>query len=208
MPRPRQALLSPDVIADAAMALIDSGSPFGVNALARRLGVTASSLYHHVDGHDAIIELVRGRLVRRYTPDLPRGTWEEIVERTVRLQRAMYAGHPALVPLIVGKTITDEGVIEQYDVLATALVEGGFPRADVLSIVAVIDSFALGFGLDLASPENIWEPENDTRTLGALIADGPSGRERSDRAFEVGLAVLLDGLRSRLAASAPPDPEH
>ena len=54
MPRPRVRLLSVELIADAAIALADSGEPFGVNALARRLGVTPSSLYNHVDGKDAI----------------------------------------------------------------------------------------------------------------------------------------------------------
>ena len=62
MPRPRTPLLSTDRIADAAMELVDDGAPFGVNAIARRLGVTPSSLYNHVRGRDEIVELMSGRL--------------------------------------------------------------------------------------------------------------------------------------------------
>src|SRR5215204_1846200 len=92
--RPRIPLLSPDLIADAALALVDSGQPFGVNALARSLGVTPSSLYNHVDGRDAIIELMRGRLGTTYLAEMPSGTWDEVVAATMRASRRMYSEHP------------------------------------------------------------------------------------------------------------------
>lgn len=198
MPRPKVSLLSLDLIADAAIALADSGEPFGVNALARRLKVTPSSLYNHVDGKDAIIELMRGRLALQYMPDVPTGDWESVIVANLRSERRLYAEHPLIVPLIIGKTITDSHVTAQYDALATALVAGGFPESEVLTIIAIIDSFALGFGLDLASPENIWRPETPTRTLGRLVEQAETGNERSDRAFEVGMGLLLDSLRLHL----------
>ncbi|GAA1767891.1 TetR/AcrR family transcriptional regulator [Agromyces humatus] len=199
MPRPRTPLLSPDRIADAAMQLVEEGLPFGVNAIARRLGVTPSSLYNHVAGRDEIVELMRGRLGERYMSEAVAGTWDAVVEATLRAERRMYAEHPFLIPLIVGKTITDPTVIASYDRLATALVDGGFPEDDVLEIVAIIDAFSIGFGLDLASPDEVWRPETATETLGRLVEAGPRGRSRSDRAFESGLELLLDGLRLRLA---------
>lgn len=198
MPRPKTSLLSAERIADAAIDLVDSGEPFGVNALARRLGVTASSLYNHVDGKDAIIELMRGRVAERHMQHVPAGPWDEHIVALMRMERAMYAAHPALVPLIVGKTITDPLVISQYDALAAALVDGGFPEGDVLAIIAVVDSFALGFGLDLASPDQIWQPITPTHTLNRLIDGAPAGAERSDRAFEIGLDILITSLRARL----------
>jgi len=196
--RPRIPLLSADLIADAALALVDSGQPFGVNALARSLGVTPSSLYNHVDGRDAIIELMRGRLGSTYLTETPSGTWDEIVEATVRASRRMYAEHPFVVPLIVGKTITDPLVIASYDNLATALLGAGFPDDEVIMVIAILDSFAIGFGLDLASPDDIWRPETPTTSLGRLLAVAPKGAERSDQVFETGLELLLDALRLRL----------
>lgn len=199
MARPKVPLLSEQRIADAAIELVDSGEGFGVNALARRLGVTPSSLYNHVDGRDGIIELMRGRLGERYLPEPPTGAWDEVVVNTLRGMRTLYAEHPAVVPLLVGKTITDDTVIGAYDALATALLEGGFPDDEVLAVVAVLDSFALGFGLDLASPDEIWQPQGETRSLGRLVADAERGTPRSDRAFELGLELLVDSLRLRLA---------
>ena len=199
MPRPRTPLLSTERIADAAMELVGEGEPFGVNAIARRLGVTPSSLYNHVAGRDEIIELMRGRLGERYIPASLSGTWDEVVETMLRTERRMYADHPFLIPLIVGKTITDPTVIASYDRLATALVDAGFPEDEVLEVIAIMDAFSIGFGLDLASPDDVWRPETPTDTLGRLVVIGPRGAERSDRAFESGLELLLDALRLRLA---------
>ena len=200
MPRPRTPLLSTERIADAAMELVDEGEPFGVNAIARRLGVTPSSLYNHVAGRDEIVDLMSGRLGVRYlSADAFEGTWDEVVAAMLRAERRMYADHPFLIPLIVGKTITDPTVIASYDRLATVLVDAGFPEDDVLEVVAIMDAFSIGFGLDLASPDDVWRPETPTTTLGRLVEVGPRGAARSDRAFESGMELLLDGLRLRLA---------
>lgn len=201
MPRPRTPILSVDRIADAAIELVDEGAGFGVNALARRLGVTASSLYNHISGRDEIIELMRARLAAQSIPDIPEDAgWHEVVSLIVRGQREMYAAHPFVVPLIVGKTITDPGVIIAYERMASALITGGFPDDDVLTIISVIDSFSLGAGLDLAAPDDVWEPTESAATLSRLLKASGQGRERSDRAFETGLQLLLDSLRMRLAA--------
>lgn len=197
MARPKVALLSTELIADAALDLVDSGQPFGVNALARKLGVTPSSLYNHVDGRDAIIELMRHRMAEREIAAIPPQPWDDLVAAIMRAQRRMYAAHPQLIPLIVDKTITDPFVIAQYDMLATALLEGGFPEGDILAIIAVLDAFAIGFGLDLASPPDVWDPSAETRTLGPLLKGAQTGDIRSDRAFEIGLDMLLRSLRDR-----------
>ncbi len=201
MPRPRVNLLSVDLIADAAIELADSGERFGVNALARRLGVTPSSLYNHVDGRDGIIELMRSRLGSRYFPEGVTGEWDDVVRVIVRNLRALYADHPLIVPLLVGKTITAPVVIDNYDRLATALAGAGFPDEEVLAIVAIVDAFAIGFGFDVASPDEIWRPETPTLTLGRLVAEAERGRERSDRAFDIGLEMLIDSMRRQLERS-------
>jgi AcrR family transcriptional regulator len=203
MPRPTTPLLSPDIIGDAGLALARAGEPFGVNAIARRLGVRPSSLYNHVDGMDGIVELMRGRLIESYRVDRTDASWEEHVVELLRIQRRMYADHPQLVPLLVGKTITNPGVIAAYDDLATVLLEGGFPEDEILAIIAVIDAFAIGFGLDLASPDDVWQPEQETRTLGRLLDGAERGRARSDRTFELGVSVLIESLRTRLRSRHP-----
>ncbi|MEO3943238.1 TetR/AcrR family transcriptional regulator C-terminal domain-containing protein [Paenarthrobacter nicotinovorans] len=190
--------MSPEIIGDAGLALSRAGEPFGVNAIARHLGVRSSSLYNHVDGMDGIVELMRVRLLATYRVDLPRERWEEYVLAMLRAQRQAYADHPSLVPLLVGKTMTSPTVVEAYDDLATVLADGGFLEEEILSIIAVLDAFAIGFGLDLAAPDDIWQPNEETRTLRRLLESGERGRARADHTFELGVSVLMDSLRARL----------
>lgn len=198
MPRPSSPILSPDRIADAAIELVDAGEPFGVNALARQLGVTPSSLYNHVDGRDAIVELMRGRLAAQAAIVVPPGLeWHAVVEYVVREQRAMFAAHPLVLPLLVGKPVTDVTVLGYYEALAEALLGAGFPDDEVLVIVAVLDAFALGSGLDLSAPVEVWRARPGT-ALARLVEQGEPGSIRSDRAFDLGVELLLAALRSRL----------
>lgn len=199
MSRPSTPLLSPEIIGAAGLALSRAGEPFGVNAIARRLGVRPSSLYNHVDGMDGIIELMRGRLIEDHRVDPQGKGWDDFLIALLHTQRRMYAEHPQLVPLLIGKTITHPAVIAAYDDLATILVDAGFPERDVLSVIALIDAFAIGFGLDLASPDEVWHPGEDTRTLGRILQGAESGSARSDRSFELGVSVLIGSLRERLA---------
>ncbi|WP_223694018.1 TetR/AcrR family transcriptional regulator [Leifsonia poae] len=202
MPRPTSPILSLDGIADAAIALVDAGKPFGVNALARELGVTPSSLYNHVDGKDAIVELMRGRLAERARIVVPEGlAWDAVVEYVVRAQRSMFAAHPLVLPLLVGKPVTDVTVLGYYEALAEALLAAEFPDDEVLVIVAVLDAFALGSGLDLSAPPEVWQARPDT-ALGRLVDRGEAGDVRADRAFDLGVELLLTSLRGRLAATA------
>lgn len=199
MARPRSPLLTTELIAQAALELIDSGEPFGVNALARRLGVRPSSLYNHVSGRDEIIELTRGLLARTYAFTATEGPWEEAVETYLRTERRMYTEHPNLLPLIATLTVTDETAIAAYDGVATTLVNAGFPDEDVLVVMQLLDAFALGSGLDYAAPDDTWRPRGETAHLGRLLATAAPGRERSDRAFDLGIRVLVAALRDMLA---------
>ncbi|GAA1447074.1 TetR/AcrR family transcriptional regulator C-terminal domain-containing protein [Leifsonia poae] len=201
VPRPSSPILSADRIADAAIALVDAGKAFGVNALARELGVTPSSLYNHVEGRDAIVELMRGRLAVRAAISVPDGlAWDAVVAYVVRSQRAMFAEHPLVLPLLVGKPVTDVTVLGYYEALAEALLSAGFPDDEVLVIVAVLDAFALGSGLDLSAPPEVWQAEPGS-ALGRLVAGGEPGQVRADRAFDLGVDLLLASLRARLAGA-------
>ena len=58
----RRRLLDVEAILDAALALADERGRITMGELAERLGVSASSVYHHVSGRPEIIERLRDRL--------------------------------------------------------------------------------------------------------------------------------------------------
>lgn len=199
MVRPLTPKLSLNLIADEAISLIDSGKPFGVNALARRLDVTPSSLYSHVSGRDEIIELVRARLTPEIAkhPDLTL-PWHEAVEATLWAQRRMYAEHPHAILLLVQLTVTSPEVVGYYARLADLLASAGFPDPDILPIIELLDALAIGFGLDQVAPGEIWQTTDTSSTFGRLLAAADQGSGRSEQAFELSLSLLIDALRRRL----------
>lgn len=201
MGRPSAPLLSVDKIADAAVRLIDQGGPFTVQAVARQLHVSAPSLYNHVQGRDHILELVRARLASRAGLAAAEASdWEEAVELFVRAHRRLFAGHPRLIPLLVGQTIRDPGVLQACAHLARVLERAGFARDELLTVISVLDAFALGSALDSAAPAEVWR--SDDEDFAALLAE--TAAPRAEAALDAGIAILLDGLRARLRTDQEP----
>lgn len=197
MGRPPTPLLSTDLIATAALDLVESSGGFTIPELARRLKVSPSSLYNHVAGREQIIELLRERAMSEVPlpDDHPDGDWTEVVAATMRAYRRSYARYPRLIPLLTTHAVNSSHAFAMYNALAATLCRAGFDAADRLRIITVLDNFVLGSALDLAAPDEPWEsgayvaPE-----LAAALATAAPKPGRADDAFEFGLATLLRGL--------------
>ena len=201
MARPSQPLISVDAIVTAALELIDESGDFSLPKVARKIGVSQSSIYNHVSGREEILELIRGRITE-IGPLPPAGMpWDEVLRLEIREYRESFARHPRTAPLMVMQTVRDAKVIAFYERLASALEEAGFRGADVASALAMIDSFAIGAALDLAGPGNVWEVEPGVESaLGRAAGIASALPDRAGTAFEFGLEILIDGLRRRAAA--------
>ncbi|WP_125610153.1 TetR/AcrR family transcriptional regulator C-terminal domain-containing protein [Specibacter cremeus] len=200
MPRPPVPLISIDGLVTAALALVDESGDFSLPKLARRIGVSQSSIYSHVSGREEILELMRGRIVAENPyPALDDLGWEAALRTVVRSYRDAFARHPRLAPLLVLQTVRDVDVIALYEDLALVLERAGFMGRDVVSAISTIDSFALGAALDLAAPEVVWAPPDDGfPTLKRALGHAGPPRQRGEDAFTFGLDIILAGLRSRL----------
>lgn len=197
MPRPRSPLLSVDAIVTAALALVDETGDFSFPRLARRLGVSQSALYNHIDNREHIVELMRGRVFADPAPveaeDL---AWEDALRALVRAYRDCLVAHPRLVPLLITQTVQDLGVIGLYEDMAVVLERAGLPREAIVPAVSAIDYLALGSALDLTAPEVVWAPpEGRFPVLSRAIAGLGTVAERAEAAFAFGLEVLVAGVR-------------
>ena len=200
MARPTQPLISVDAVVTAALELIDESGDFSLPRVARKIGVSQSSIYNHVSGREEILELIRGRITEG-SPVLPAGTpWDEVLRLEIREYRESFARHPRMAPLLVMQTVRHAKVIAFYERLSTALEEAGFAGTDVASALALIDSFAIGAALDLAAPGNVWEVEpGGGSALGRAVENASGLADRAGTAFEFGLEILIEGLRRRAA---------
>ncbi|GAB2663771.1 TetR/AcrR family transcriptional regulator C-terminal domain-containing protein [Gordonia jinhuaensis] len=197
MGRPRSPLLDTDRIAAAAMSAIDERGMFTMPGLARDLGVAVSSLYHHVSGRDQILEMVRGTLLNTQLSGIDDDApWQETLRRWVCEYRDVFGSHPELVRLLTAQTVSNPGIVSLYDRISKLLEDNGFRVESILHVITLLDDFALGAALDMAAPDVVWDTSGlpADAPLARAAAAVPSGRQRADGAFELGLDIVIAGL--------------
>jgi AcrR family transcriptional regulator len=201
MGRPSRPLLSQEKICRAALELVDEMGDFTLPALARRLGVSPSSIYHHVQGRPEIINGMRSLISTGVLadPDFPpgEGSWREQVASWARVYRAALSQHSSAIPIFVGEAVTDAPTLEIYERLAAVLADQGFDARAVIVAVSVIDSFMLGSAMDAASPTPAWatNPESHPEMHRACTFGGLN-ELRAAAAFEAGIAMLVANLKT------------
>ncbi|MFH8342409.1 TetR/AcrR family transcriptional regulator [Streptomyces sp. AM6-12] len=197
MGRPRTPLLDRERITSTALQLIDESGDFSVPQIARRLGVQTGSVYHHVDGRDGIVELLRERVASAIvTATLDLEPWDAAVEAWARSYRAAFAAHPRAIPLLMTSPVRAPRVLDQYERAVTRLLDAGFESAGIMALITALENLVLGSALDLAAPETMWELPDRAATPHLAAALAAAGDHRADRAFEVGLSAVLNHART------------
>ncbi|MER6676760.1 TetR/AcrR family transcriptional regulator C-terminal domain-containing protein [Streptomyces sp. NPDC000983] len=202
MGRPRTPLLDRARITTVALELIDAQGEFSVPQIARRLGVQTGSVYHHVDGRDGIVELIRERVAEGIdSSSLDLRPWDEALGAWARSYRAAFAAHPRAVPLLMTNPVRAPRVLSQYEGAVVLLLDAGFAPADVMPVIVALENIALGSALDLAAPDAMWELADETATPRLAEALAASAGGRADRAFEFALTGFLAHARRTLEAA-------
>lgn len=195
MGRPSTPVLSVERIARAALAQVDRTGEFTVAQVADALRVRPSSLYNHVSGKAQIVEEMRSLVFRPMARPTAASSWDASIRVTLRAYRDAFATHPRLIPLLTAQTVSAPDVMQIYDDLATVLGEWGLPEDRLLDVITILDSFVIGSALDLVAPDEVWEPTRaGSPQLAAGIRAAPAGRVRADRAFDLGVDLLLSGI--------------
>ncbi|MEU9443548.1 TetR/AcrR family transcriptional regulator C-terminal domain-containing protein [Streptomyces sp. NPDC048304] len=197
MGRPRTPLLDRERITATALQLVDETGDFSVPQIARRLGVQTGSVYHHVDGRDGIVELLRERVSAAIdTATLDLTPWDKAIEAWARSYRAAFAAHPRTIPLLMTSPVRAPRVLAQYERAVSLLLNAGFGRAVVMPLIVALDNLVLGSALDLAAPEAMWELTDRIPTPHLAEALAAVGEGRADSAFEVGLTAFMNHARA------------
>lgn len=207
MGRPSRPLLSPQKISRAALELVDERGDFTLPELAARLGVSPSSIYHHVRGRSGIINGMRSLISADVLADAAfppgQGTWREQVVRWAAIYRDALGRHAKAIPIFVGEAVTDDATLEVYERLAALLSDRGLDPRAVIIAVSVIESYVLGSAMDAASPATAWvaSPQAHPALHAAVHAEG-LGQGRPAIAFEAGIGALVASLETLSGARA------
>jgi|SoiMethySBSTD1v2_1073268.scaffolds.fasta_scaffold66506_2 AcrR family transcriptional regulator len=199
MARPSKPILSPDLIYRTALNQLDRTGSLNMPELARELGVSVSSVYHHVKGRTGVLEGVRAVIADWDCGDPD--DWEEMVRRWAGHYRNAFARHPGAIPALVGQAVSDPSTLRQYDSLATKLTNTGFSARSIVLSVSALDVLCLGAALDASAPSMVWteSPESSSPLHDAAVEAGLTD-DRSRAAFEVQLGWVIAGMSELLAA--------
>lgn len=131
MPRPRS--LTPVLLAQAALAVIERDGPSGLSmrAVADELGMGAMSLYRYVQGREQLEALVVDLVLdpARGGPDLDVSRARSWIDKATELAVRAYAvatAHPAVAPLLLARRHASIHSLRWGEALLGVLAEAGF----------------------------------------------------------------------------------
>lgn len=203
------APLTRDQIVDAALALIDEQGleATTMRRLGERLGVDASSLYHHVSNQAALFDLVADRIMGGIEApacnrdDAPE---EVIVAMCTSLFRAM-TSHPRAVRLLTERPLRSALIGEPFEQLLGALYATGMTPTQALSANGILGWYIIGAAQNFASQELEagYAEDVDAERLSEMSQGLPNFMRLMAEAeppqafeaeFEKGLRALVRGL--------------
>lgn len=199
MARTTRAHLTEEVIVEMSMQLIaeERSGDFTLNALAKRLGVSAPSLYSHVPSKQYIIERVRSKVVASIDcSSFATKSWDLALADWARSYAAAFARHPETIPLLATNPVQSPDLIRQYETVAGALLTAGWPASEVMAVITSVESLVLGSVLDLVAPVEMVRPDiGGYPVLERILQEAPAPKTRALEAFNLGLEALITGLR-------------
>lgn len=197
--RPSSPLITREAAAGAALRLIDAKGldALSLQAVAKELGVSAPSLYHHFrDKEELLAEVARsllsevGHEQEEWSTD-----WETRMVELSCATRRVALRHPNAAPLSL-RFFPRRLMLPAYE---AGLRDCPYPLATHMIVHEVIEKFTYGSSLFAAAAETHHipaMPEVDSAhfpRLAEALELAPSDEE----IFKEGLQVLLAGLRAR-----------
>ena len=215
----RPTRLTPEAIVATALELVDEEGldALSMRRLARRLGVEAMSLYHHVRSKEALLDAMVERLWDNVELSLDATHWEDSMRQGMHVVRQGLLSHPNLLPMVATRPIMSQNPMVLVELSMAALVQVGFTAERSRQIVNVLVSFAVGHALAEvgASPMIFDGYDRDTVTrhrstipreqLPLVASTFGAGPEDRNAEFRLGVDCLVRGIAAELAQEpAPP----
>ncbi|WP_067680089.1 TetR family transcriptional regulator [Nocardia miyunensis] len=150
MPRPSQPLISRSAVIEASIEIIDSEGleAFSLPKLAKYIGVSAPSLYHHFADRSAILASVARHIAgawptprRKPGPDWP----EYFVQLALNFRRSILR-HPNAAPILL-QYLPRDLLIGTYEETARFLEASGVPTHLHVQILDGMERLSLGTAL-------------------------------------------------------------
>lgn len=228
---PKQRLTVPQIAEAAiALADGEGLAALSMRRVAERLGVTAMSLYTYVPSKaelvDVMLDTVLGELPTPEPPgpEVPAG-WRARLERVARDKWALYLRHPWLLQVSTSRPPMGPNLMARYEYELGAVEGTGLPDVAMDLVVTLVGDYVHGAARAAVAAVQIqqrsgmsdaqwWEGYApllaqvlDPRKYPVSSRVGSAAGEEFDapndpeRAFEFGLARVLDGVEALISRS-------
>jgi AcrR family transcriptional regulator len=217
---------------DLAAAAVRVADAEGIDAVSMRrvaaeLGVGTTTLYRYVGSKDDVFELMADEVVGELRGTTLRGDWRDDLATVARALRGLVLRHPWLAAVASSRTTLGPHNLWWTETSLSALDGLQLGPDDMLAALQTLSSFVLGHVLgELADGEAArrtgltheqWM-ERQGEYGDAIVADdryprlsrimveaaAPHAGDRQERAFEAGLARVLDGIGAHLPGVTAP----
>lgn len=199
--------LKREQLISAALDLVDEegAEALTMRSLAARVARQVSSLYNHVGSRADLIEALRERIVSDIDTTCFDGRpWDAAIAAWAGSYLTAFAAHPHLIPLLATTPIRDASTLRMYETVVSALIDAGWPVRDAVAVMRTVEAHVLGSALDIVAPGDLLVQSSIPAELPALRAalDPTLGESAgASRAYQLGLAALLQGLRAAHAGA-------
>jgi AcrR family transcriptional regulator len=226
---PRQKISVDDVV-DAAITLADEDGveALSIRRVAERLGIGAMSLYTYVGSKAELIDLMIDRVVARIPRGLdPSAPWRARLESMAREEWDHYLEHPWVLHVNTYRPPLGPGISDRYEYQLSAIEGIGLSDLDMDAVITLVTGFVAGAARsridslrarDSGLTDDEWWEANvpvltEVMEQGRFPISGRVGLAAGEaynapgdplRAFEFGLARVLDGVEAHLARAANP----
>ncbi len=207
----RKPRLSRERILDAAMGLADRDGieALTIRALADALGTKPMTIYHHIDGKEALLDGMVDVVFSEIAKPPADLDWRDALRVRCRSAREVLGRHPWSVPLLESRHHPGPELLAHHESVLVTLDRAGMPLPLVAHAYAVLDSFVYGFAMQEANLA-VQRGDEDAELAGEIAAAFDPGaypmmtRFAMEHAmqpdfnfgdsFDYGLDLLLDGL--------------
>jgi len=220
-----RAPVTRDLALRAAAGLADREglASLSMRKVARRLGIEAMSLYHHVKNKEDLLDGMVDLVFSEMRQPVAGQGWRTVLRHRAESTRSVLNRHPWAIGLVDSRSTPRSATLRHHDAAIGSLRGDGFSVAMAAHAMSLVDSYVHGFVL-----QEVSLPLDSSGDIGAAtesilaqqqmkMNDFPHLAEMAvelilqpgyaySNEFPFGLSIILDGLQAALleAGQAPP----
>ncbi len=191
-------MLTRERIIEEGLAIVDEQGQehLTMRGLAQRLGVTATAIYHYVDGRDELLEAILDHVCATIVASADHtGDWQHRLSSLLESLIEHSMTHPSASAWAITSYARKEPMLRLHEAILATLADAGFPPPEAVRIKGILLRFCVGhLVLHESAPGHEWRTLPQDRFPHYRAAGPALDASRPADVFATGLALLIAAL--------------